>query len=127
LYLNTSFRSPPSLQSFVNAAFAPAMERTATDGKYVPLEPWRSEITGRPTIVALPVPRPYGDYGTIVNFRIDESLPEATAAYVDWLVNQSGWRVEENGGNRPNLSAPHLHSVPAAQKFFCRHHATLRS
>ena len=28
LYLNTSFRSPPSLQSFVNAAFAPAMAGT---------------------------------------------------------------------------------------------------
>ena len=67
-------------------------------GRYVPLENWRPEITGRPTIVALPVPRPYGDYGTIVNFRIDESLPDATGAFVDWLVNESGWTVEENGG-----------------------------
>ena len=38
LYLNTSFRSPPSLQSFVNAAFAPAMAGTTADGQYVPLE-----------------------------------------------------------------------------------------
>ena len=97
LYLNTSFRSPPSLQSFVNAAFAPAMAGTTADGEYVPLEKWRTEITGRPTIIALPVPRPYGDYGKIVNFRIDESLPEATGAFIDWLVNESGWTVEENG------------------------------
>jgi ATP-dependent helicase/nuclease subunit A len=103
LYLNTSFRSPPSLQSFVNAAFASAMTGTKAHGQYVPLVNWRSEITGRPTIVALPVPRPYGDYGTIVNFRIDESLPEATGAYVDWLVNQSGWTVEENGSTVPIL------------------------
>jgi ATP-dependent exoDNAse (exonuclease V) beta subunit len=101
LYLNTSFRSPPSLQSFVNAAFAPAMSGGAVHGEYVPLEKWRPEITGRPTIVALPVPRPYGDYGTIVNFRIDESLPEATGAFVDWLVNQSGWTVGENGETVP--------------------------
>src|SRR5208337_4429869 len=43
LYLNTSFRSPPSLQSFVNAAFAPAMAGTTADGEYVPLEKWRTE------------------------------------------------------------------------------------
>jgi ATP-dependent exoDNAse (exonuclease V) beta subunit len=101
LYVNTSFRSPPSLQSFVNAAFAPAMTGTSADGQYVPLDNWRAKITGRPTIVALPVPRPYGDYGRIVNFRIDESLPEATGAFADWLVNKSGWTVEENGGTVP--------------------------
>jgi ATP-dependent exoDNAse (exonuclease V) beta subunit len=101
LYVNTSFRSPPSLQSFVNAAFAPAMAGTSADGQYVPLENWRPEITGRPTFVALPVPRPYSDYGRIVNFRIDESLPEATGAFADWLVNKSGWIVEENGGTVP--------------------------
>lgn len=38
LYLNTSFRGPPSLQSFVNAAFAPAMDGTTTEGEYVALE-----------------------------------------------------------------------------------------
>jgi ATP-dependent exoDNAse (exonuclease V) beta subunit len=107
LYLNTSFRSPPSLQSFVNAAFAPAMAGTTVDGQYVPLEKWRKEITGRPTIVALPVPRPYGNYGTIVNFRIDESLPEATGAFVDWLVNESGWTVEEDGDTVP-ISPRHI-------------------
>jgi ATP-dependent helicase/nuclease subunit A len=107
LYLNTSFRSPPSLQSFVNAAFAPAMTGGATHGEYVPLKKWRPEITGRPTIIALPVPRPYGDYGTIVNFRIDESLPEATGAFIDWLVNQSGWTVAENGETVP-IAARHI-------------------
>jgi ATP-dependent helicase/nuclease subunit A len=107
VYLNTSFRSPPSLQSFVNAAFAPAMTGTTADGQYVPLEQWRAEITGRPIVVALRVPRPYNDYGKIVNFRADESLPEATGAYVDWLVNQSGWTVEENSSTVP-ISPRHI-------------------
>jgi ATP-dependent exoDNAse (exonuclease V) beta subunit len=101
LHLNVSFRSPPSLQSFVNSAFAPVMTGTSGNAQYVPLEYWRPEITSRPTIVALPVPRPYGDYGTIVNFRIDESLPDAAGAYVDWLVNKSGWTVDENGAIVP--------------------------
>ena len=107
LYLNTSFRSPPSLQSFVNAAFAPAMAGTASDGEYVPLENWRTEITGRPTIIALPVPRPYDDRGNITNSRIAESLPEATGAFVDWLVNESGWTTEEEG--KPvNIAPRHI-------------------
>jgi ATP-dependent exoDNAse (exonuclease V) beta subunit len=52
LHLNTSFRGLPSLQSFVNAAFAPVMG-TSPDGSqadYVPLEPWRSDISnGQPS------------------------------------------------------------------------------
>jgi ATP-dependent exoDNAse (exonuclease V) beta subunit len=78
LYLTTSFRAPPSIQSFVNGAFAPAM--TAGPGRgqaaYVPLQPSRSEIAGQPTIVALPIPTPYGDYGKIVEWRIEESFPD---------------------------------------------------
>jgi ATP-dependent exoDNAse (exonuclease V) beta subunit len=99
LHLTTSFRSPPSIQSFVNLAFAPAMAIGADGGHaaYVPLEPSRLEIIGRPTLVALPVPRPYGDFGKIVNWRIDESFPEAVGAFIAWLVHESGWTVEENG------------------------------
>jgi ATP-dependent helicase/nuclease subunit A len=64
---------------------------------YVPLQPSRPEITGRPTLVALPVPRPYGDYGKVVNWRIDESFPESVGAFIDWLAKDSGWTVEEEG------------------------------
>jgi ATP-dependent exoDNAse (exonuclease V) beta subunit len=103
LHLTTSFRSPPSIQSFVNLAFAPAMAIGA-DGDhaaYVPLEPSRLEVVGRPTLVALPVPRPYGDFGKIVNWRIDESFPEAVGAFIAWLVHESGWTVEEDGHSVP--------------------------
>jgi ATP-dependent exoDNAse (exonuclease V) beta subunit len=103
LHLNTSFRAPPSIQSFVNVAFAPAMV-ARTDGAqaaYVPLAASRREITGRPTLVALPVPRPYGDHGKIIKSRIDESFPEAAAAFIAWLVNESGWTVEEDGTTVP--------------------------
>ena len=52
---------------------------------------------GRPTIVALPVPRPYGDFGKVTDWRINESLPGAVGAFVDWLIEESGWTVEEAG------------------------------
>jgi ATP-dependent exoDNAse (exonuclease V) beta subunit len=100
LHLSTSFRAVPSLQSFVNAAFRPVMigSPDASQAEYVPLEPYRAEITSRPTIVALPVPRPYGDYGKVVNFRIEESLPDAVGGFIDWLVSKSSWTVEEEDG-----------------------------
>ena len=103
LHLTTSFRAPPSIQSFVNLAFAAEMA-AGTDGSqaaYVRLEPSRPEITGRPTLVALPVPRPYGDFGKVVNWRIDESFPEAVGAFIAWLVKESRWTVEEDGGAVP--------------------------
>ena len=98
LYLTTSFRAPPSIQAFVNGAFAPAMTAGPDTGLYVPLRPSRSEIAGHPTIVALPVPRPYGDYGKIIEERVNESFPDAVGAFVAWLLNESGWTVEEAGG-----------------------------
>jgi ATP-dependent exoDNAse (exonuclease V) beta subunit len=103
LRLTTSFRCPPSIQSFVNLAFAPAMAAGVDGGHaaYVPLEPSRPEVVGRPTLVALPVPSPYGDFGKIVNWRIDESFPEAVGAFIAWLVHESGWTVEEDGHSVP--------------------------
>jgi ATP-dependent exoDNAse (exonuclease V) beta subunit len=99
LHLTTSFRAPPSIQTFVNNAFATAMAagRDRSHATYVPLEPSRSEIVGQPTLIALPVPKPYGDYGNIVNARIDESFAEAVGAFVAWSVYESGWTVEEQG------------------------------
>jgi len=103
LHLTTSFRAPPSIQSFVNGAFAAAMAAGADGGQaaYVPLQPSRPEIAGGPTLVALPVPRPYGDYGRIVKWRINESFPDGVGAFIDWLVKESGWTVEEEGRTVP--------------------------
>jgi ATP-dependent helicase/nuclease subunit A len=70
LHLTASFRAPPSIQSFVNEAFSRAMVGGAArrgQAGYVPLEKVRAEIEGRPTLIALPVPRPYSDYGASPN------------------------------------------------------------
>jgi ATP-dependent helicase/nuclease subunit A len=109
LYLTTSFRAPPSIQSCINGAFATAIvaDREAGQADYVGLQPSRSDITGQPTIVALPVPRPYGDYGKITNWQIDGSLPEAVGAFVSWLLNESGWKVDEDGAST-SVQARHI-------------------
>jgi ATP-dependent helicase/nuclease subunit A len=95
LHLSTSFRAPPSMQRFVNGAFGSAIADDAEASEYVALEPSRAEIEGRPTIIALPVPKPYGDFGKVIDSRINESLPGAVGAFIDWLINESGWTVEE--------------------------------
>lgn len=110
VHLTTSFRAVPSIQAAINAAFEPMMgSRTGdlTQAQYVPLQPSRSEASGQPSIVAMPAPRPYGDFGTIVQWRIDDSLPGAVGGFVDWLIRESGWTVEE-GGERVPVRARHV-------------------
>ena len=94
-HLTVSFRSVPALQTAVNAAFALCMNGADGQASYVPLEPSRADVPQQPALVALPVPRPYGDFGKVVHWKIEESLPEAIAAFVDWMVMQSGWKVTE--------------------------------
>ncbi|MGH7923717.1 MAG: UvrD-helicase domain-containing protein [Candidatus Binatus sp.] len=104
-HLTLSFRATPALQTMVNAAFAPLMrEESGTQPKYAPLTPYRAEPTAPPSIVVLPVPEPYGDFGRVVNWKIEESIPEAIAAYARWLVHESGWTVTER--EAPDLRVP---------------------
>jgi hypothetical protein len=50
VHLTTSFRSVPSIQAMVNAAFAPLMSggEDGSQATYVPLTPFREEPEGRP-------------------------------------------------------------------------------
>ncbi|HEX7666074.1 MAG TPA: UvrD-helicase domain-containing protein, partial [Polyangiaceae bacterium] len=97
VHLTTSFRSVPSIQTFVNAAFAPVMQGSpdGSQAEYVPLTPFRDEPGTQPTIVALPAPRPYTTWGKIADYAVAESYPDAVGAFVDWLVRSSGWTVSE--------------------------------
>jgi len=94
--LTVNFRSVPEIQEAVNAAFAPRMG--GTEGGYVPLARFRESHNEQPALIALPVPGPYGDFGTIFEPRIEASLPDVVGAWVNWLVNESGWTVTERGG-----------------------------
>lgn len=109
--LNVSFRAVPEIQAMINAAFAPAMAGPSlTQAQYVPLAPSRSGVETQPAVIALPVSRPYGDYGRVVDWKINESLPGDVAAFVNWLVNESRWTVTERGQSdkRVPLQARHV-------------------
>ena len=100
--LTTSFRGVPNMQRAVNAAFAPLMtgDRETMQASYVPLARSRDDLPGQPSLVALPVPEPYG-VRNISGVKIDQSLPDAVGAFVDWLVRESRWRVTEHQGAEP--------------------------
>jgi ATP-dependent exoDNAse (exonuclease V) beta subunit len=107
--LRASFRAVPAIQAAVNAAFEPEIQATAdrSQPRYVALEPVRADHPGQPAVVVVPAPRPYGDYGTIVDWKIEGSLPDAVGAFVDWLCRESGWTVEERGARVP-VAARHV-------------------
>jgi ATP-dependent exoDNAse (exonuclease V) beta subunit len=112
VYLTTSFRAIPSIQTLVNAAFAPVMtdDRAALQAGYVPLAPNRADVAGQPGIVALPVPRPYGHWGGLAKNAIEQSLPDAVGAFVAWLLRESGFKVteRERPGELLPISARHV-------------------
>ena len=110
LHLTTSFRSVPEIQSFVNAAFEPVMtgDELTLQAGYVPLARHRSAIDGQPSVVALPVPAPYA-WRYVTGRAIEQSLPSAVGAFVDWVINQSNWQVTERSGADPvKVSAKHI-------------------
>jgi ATP-dependent helicase/nuclease subunit A len=103
--LNVSFRSVPQIQQAVNAAFAAIMNgASSTQAEYVALLPDRPGVDTQPAVIALPVPKPYSDFGRITNWSIDESLPQAVAAFVGWLIHESGWTVTER--EQPDARVP---------------------
>ena len=94
LTLRTSFRGTPNVQRAVNAGFADEMVQNADtlQADYIPLAPDREPIAAQPSVVALPVPKPYGKR-YVSAMQIEKSLPDAVGAFIDWLVHESGWKV----------------------------------
>lgn len=109
--LTTSFRSLPSIQCVVNQSFSAEMDGDPEklQAGYVPLSPFRSDYTKQPAIVALPVPRPYGLRRFSME-AVERSLPDSIAAWVAWLVGESGWTVAEKDhpDKRIPISASHV-------------------
>lgn len=110
LQLTTSFRAVPDIQGAINVAFRNQMtgDETALQADYVPLTPYREGYDDQPAVVSLPVPAPYG-YRDLYQAKMSESLADATAAYVEWLLHESGWTVTERGGTeRVPLQPRHI-------------------
>ena len=106
LHLTTSFRAVPAIQTAINAAFAPIMNGDG-QARYVRLEPDRTDAPNQPAIVALPVPKPYGKRD-IANSAIEESYPDAVAAFIQFLMTRSRWSVPGRNGARVAIDSQHI-------------------
>jgi ATP-dependent exoDNAse (exonuclease V) beta subunit len=108
VYLTTSFRSVPFIQNVVNAAFAPLMhgDRQTLQADYVPLTPYRGQLATQPSVIALSVPEPYAKV-RLAGSAVEESLPDATGAFVDWVLRESGWTINERGQEERVPVQPH--------------------
>ena len=87
----------------------------------------RPAIDGQPNVVTLPVPRPYGST-RVSKMAINECLPGAIVAYVEWLTRESGWKVrdpEDPATAGPAVAPAHLHPLPQVHESRRRHHARL--
>ncbi|MBS2023241.1 MAG: UvrD-helicase domain-containing protein, partial [Deltaproteobacteria bacterium] len=108
LTLSTSFRSVPTVQRAINAAFEPLMLATAerSQASYVPLTASREDDVNQPAVVALPVPEPAFFNGELTKKSVKASLPAAVGAFVHWLVTRSKWTVSErDSGKRVPIEA----------------------
>jgi len=94
--LTTSFRALCPIQECVNAAFQREMQDDVEAGQaaYSPLHGDTPGIENQPSVIALPVPRPYGST-RISKIAIDECLPATIVGFVEWLVRESGWKVRD--------------------------------
>lgn len=103
--LQTSYRAVPGIQRFVNAAFGVEMtgDPATLQARYVPLRPHREDHPGQPSVVALPLPRPYGVRG-VTQQALMECQPRAIGEFVRWLVSpECSWTVEAPDPARPDL------------------------
>jgi ATP-dependent exoDNAse (exonuclease V) beta subunit len=112
VYLSANFRSVPALQQAVNGAFAGPMRggRDRIQAEYAPLAPVRPSIEGQPALVALPIPAPYkndwGDLGS--KGDLERSSADGIAAFVEWLVERSGWKVHDSQAGLVPVEARHV-------------------
>lgn len=116
--LTTSFRALRPIQECVNAAFHPEMQDDPDAGQaaYAPLDGDTPPIDGQPSIVALPAPKPYGST-RVSKLAINECLPGAIVAFVEWLVKHSGWKVRDPENPAELLPIAHRHVCILFRRF----------
>ena len=120
VYLTRSFRAVPHIQRAVNAAFEGEMDGDPITGQpsYVPLEEYSKPITGQPSLIALSIPRPYSHgWNAVTKRAVNECLPSTVGAFVDWLLNESGWRVRDPVGNGSEIPVASRHVCLLFRRF----------
>lgn len=95
LELGASFRPRPAIAALVNHAFESLFDGGPGQARHVALEPQRPAMSEFPSVVALPSPRALGWGGTVTRTAVKDTLPDAIASFVRWLLEESGLSVED--------------------------------
>ncbi|MBZ5606751.1 MAG: UvrD-helicase domain-containing protein [Acidobacteriia bacterium] len=116
--LTTSFRALRPIQECVNAAFSSEMQDDAAAGQaaYSPLDGDTPSIEDQPNVITLPVPRPYGST-RVSKMAINECLPGAIVAFIEWLARESGWKVRDPEDPAQLVPLSHRHICILFRRF----------
>lgn len=100
LSLSRSFRAVSPIQAFVNAAFEPCFDGDPNklQASHVPLDHVRDPIPGQPSVLGVPVPKPYGKNEKLAKLALRASYPSALAGTLTWLIRESGYQVSRRNG-----------------------------
>jgi len=104
--LTRNFRSSPSILHLANRAFEPEMKEDPATGQagYVALDDFRRDLRGQPGVLALPIPDQAVTSWNLTARQLEALQPKLIAAFVHWLVSDSGWRIEDPA--RPGRLVP---------------------
>ena len=91
-------RSTDAIHRFVNEAFASMPDALDLDGGAPAPE-------SRPSVMALPIPRLHGSRN-VSGKAAAECAPDATGAFVQWLLAESKWTVRREGLDEPQPVRP---------------------
>ena len=115
--LRTSHRSVMPLQATINGCFETAFDQDPKSEGYVPLAGGPLPINDQPSTIALPVPKPIGDYGNVYNRKVEDEIPETVASFLDWLLHQSEWKVRDKDRTRIITASDVCLLFRSAQRF----------
>lgn len=108
LQLSRSFRATLPIQSVINRAFEPRLSGPGGPG-YVPLLGGPEPEVQQPSVVALPVPDPWGEMGFPNGRALQRWTPSAVGAFVAWLLKDSGYTVRDpETGERTKVQPRHV-------------------
>jgi ATP-dependent exoDNAse (exonuclease V) beta subunit len=107
LTLSANFRATAALCDAANEAFREEMAASHVQATYVPMRALRAD--GPLPLVALPVPAPYSPQtGKVSSYYVGQSLPDAVAAFVEWLTTKSGMTTVGVDGAEVPVEARHV-------------------